>query len=153
VDFDFNGRSFPVKIYLVNEGKSTLYIDMTETVFFENGEFLIDGYGLGGGDIEEKVMVLPGNGASFNFSPFRSEFSQFLKAQSSQMKVTGPNRSEYAIGKELKDIGKEYEIRIGYRKDKVDGNLVTLKASFKEEKVHFSSIKDALRVTDRKIVI
>ncbi|MGB6037941.1 MAG: hypothetical protein WBG42_16820 [Cryomorphaceae bacterium] len=139
VDFDFNGNRLPVKLYFLNESEIPVYLDLTETLFFENGTLVQNAYRLTNGELDEQILVPAGKGAAFQFRPYHSEMLPVLKAQSHYVKISDSTKSESALGKEMEEWGRAYEILITYRIGE-DGDVKnSLKAEFKEEYIYFTT--------------
>jgi hypothetical protein len=141
VDFDFNGNQFPVNIYFLNESEIPIYFDLTETLFFENGSLVESAYKLANGVLEERILIPAGNGAWFQFRPYRTEPMLDIKAQASYVEISNGTRKESALGKELKERGREFEILITYRIWDEEELKTSLSAEFKEEHIYFTTQK------------
>ncbi|MFT4772393.1 MAG: hypothetical protein ACI9CP_000788 [Cryomorphaceae bacterium] len=141
VDFDFNGNQFPVNMYFLNESEIPIYFDLTETLFFENGSLVESAYKLTDGVLEERILIPAGNGAWFQFRPYKTERMPVIKAQSSYIEISDDVRKESVLGKKMDGWGREFEILLTYRIGD-EGKLKTsLSAEFKEEYIYFTSQK------------
>ena len=143
VDFDFNGNQFPVKLYFLNESEIPIYFDLTETLFFENGSLIKSAYSLANGDLDERILIPSGKGAAFQFRPYRSELMPVIKAQSNYIEISDGTKKESALGKELENIGRQFEILITYRTGENGENKTSLSAEFKEEYIYFTTREPA----------
>jgi len=143
VDFDFNGNRFPVKLYFLNESENPVYFDLTETLFFEDGNLIHSAYRLAGEELEERILVPPGKGAAFQFRPYRSEPLPILKAQSKYVEISDGERKESATGRKMEEWGREFEVLITYRSGDEGEVKTTLRAEFKEDYIYFTTRKPA----------
>jgi hypothetical protein len=139
VDFDFNGNQFPVNMYFLNESEIPIYFDLTETLFFENGSLIQSAYRLAEGTLEERILIPAGNGAGFQFRPYQSEPMPEVKAQSGYVEISNGTRKESALGKELAERGREFEIFITYRTGEDGEKKTSLSAAFREDFIYFTT--------------
>jgi len=139
IDFDFNGNRFPVKLYFLNESENSVYFDLSETLFFEDGLLVNSAHGLAGGELEERILVSPGKGAAFQFRPYESGLMKAVKAQSNYIELNDGERKETVLGRELNEWGREFDILITYRTGKTMQTVTSLSAKFKEDYAYFTT--------------
>lgn len=143
VDFDFNGNRFPVNMYFLNESDQPVYFDLAETLFFENGTLVKSAYSLANGSLEEQILIPAGKGAVFQFWPYRSEVMELVKAQSNYVEISDGVSKESVLGKELEDLGRNFEILITYRTGEDGDAKTSLRAEFSEDYIYFSTREPA----------
>ena len=141
IDFDFNGNQLPVKIYFLNESQIPVYFDLTETLFFENGSLIQSAYGLAKGALDEKILIPAGKGAAFQFRPYMSSRTPFLKKKSKHVEISNGIRKESATGAKMEEQGRRFEIFISYITGDEKEITTSLSAKFKEDYVYFTTSK------------
>lgn len=135
-DFDFNGEYFPVKIFILNESDTAINLNLSQTVFVENGAVLADADQYFQEDSDGFLPIPAGKSVGLELRPFQSTYRKDIERQAAWIELESGDIKRMVSGIGLGSEGRELEIHLVYQVS--DWDTRTLKAAFREDYIYFS---------------